>query len=172
MTQMPPNIMILTSRPSKTRRSLIGSQHIHNNISQSSHRPKRGLLRGLDKFLGQILPPPYTPLLTIQRPTTAHFHPCTPSITSNMHRPLPNIRSPLHSSAKQRYANHIPRISIPQWSQSHHTHTPTTSTPTLHNKHHMRTRPTNIHPIPILNPTTLASPMVGGNARSNRTNHL
>jgi len=105
---------------------------------------------------------PFT--LSIRRPTTPQFQPNTPPNTSNMHKPLLNIRFPQHSSTKQRYAYYISRISRPQWSKSHHIHTPTTSTPTIHNKHHKRTIPTKIHSIPIPKSTTPASPMVGGNA--------
>ena len=121
--------MLLTSRPSKTRGSLFGSQLTHNNIPQTHHHPWKGLLGRLDKSLGQIFPSPHTPLHTIRRPTTLHFHPDTPSITSDMHRPLPNMRSPSHRLTKQGNTNHTPRIPRPQRRQSHHIHTSTTHPP-------------------------------------------
>ncbi len=45
------------------------------------------------------------------------------------------------------------------------------SPPPLHNKPHMRARSTKTHPVSIPNPTTFASPMVGGNERSYTTTH-
>ena len=70
---MSPNTMLLTSRPSKTRGSLYGSQHTHNNISQLSRHPERGLPRGLDKFLGQIMSPPHTPFTLFEFPQLPTF---------------------------------------------------------------------------------------------------
>jgi len=171
-TQLPSYNMLHTARPSKTRGSLLGSQLTHDNMPQPPHNHWRGLPRRLDKSIGQIMPSPLTPLHITRRPTTPYFHRGIPSNTSDMHRPLPNIRAPSHSSTKQGYIDHITRIPKPKRRQSHHTHTPTTPSPTIHNKHHMRTRPTTTHPNSIPNPTTFASPMVGENERSNTTIHF
>ena len=163
--------MILTTRPSKSRGSVFGSHHTHNNIPQPHHHPRRGLPGRLDKPLGQILSSPYTSIHTIRRPTTPNLHPGTPPITRDMHRPLPNIRPAQHSPTKHGYTDHTSRIPRPQRRQNDLTTTTTTITPPLHYRPNMRDRPTKTHPVSIPNPKTVASPMVGGNERSNTTTH-
>ena len=47
-TQRYPNSMLLTTRPSEIRGSLIITQHTHNNIPQSPHHPK-GVFKGTEQ---------------------------------------------------------------------------------------------------------------------------